>query len=367
MLVWLLHRFAPLLEQMQLYSSGDSRVFLTARTALASVTSFIIAIVFGPIAIRWLNARFRERIDSASKRLNEIQSGKSSTPTMGGLFIVGAILIAVLLWGDLGSRYIHLALAVVVGFASLGAVDDWIKLRTERNGLTVRPKLTVQVILALLIGYALYRLHQGIPHGLELIWPFGNAGIWLGAGFVGWVLLVLVGSSNAVNLTDGLDGLASGCMVFAGSAFTALTYLAGHKVMAEYLGIPYIAGSGELSIVMGAMVGAMLGFLWFNCYPAQVFMGDTGSLPIGALLGLAALVTRQELLLLIVGGIFVIETLSVLLQIGWFRLTGGRLIACSPLHNHFLFQGQHEFKIVVRFWIGSALLALTGVASLKIR
>jgi phospho-N-acetylmuramoyl-pentapeptide-transferase len=226
--------------------------------------------------------------------------------------------------------------------------------------------LAVQVVLSLVIGVLLHFNHQHQPRGLELIWPFGDGGLWLGAGFIVWSMFVLVGSSNAVNLTDGLDGLASGCMVFAGSAFVALTYLSGHKMMAEYLRIPHIPGGGELSIVVGAMVGAMLGFLWFNCYPAQVFMGDTGSLPMGGLLGLAALVTRQEVLLVIVGGIFVIETLSVICQVGWFRLTGARLIACSPLHNHFLFRGQHEIKIVVRFWIGSALLAIVAVASLKI-
>jgi len=367
MLVWLLNRFAPLLEQVELHSSGDSRVFLTARTALASVTAFLLVILFGPVAIRWLKARFRERITSDSEQLNELQANKNSTPTMGGLFVVAAVVVSVLLWGDLTSRYVQLGLLVTIGFALLGARDDWIKLSTERNGLHVRQKIVVQILLSLLVGYVLYVEHLEKPHGLDLVWPFGNYRVCLGAGFVVWSMLVMVGSSNAVNLTDGLDGLASGCIVFAGTAFVALTYLAGHKIMAEYLSIPWIAGSGELSIVLGAMVGAMLGFLWFNCYPAQVFMGDTGSLSIGALLALAALVTRQELLLVVVGGIFVIETLSVIFQVGWFRMTGNRLIACSPLHNHFLFQGQHEFKIVVRFWIGSALLAIVAVASLKIR
>jgi len=349
-----------------LHSSGDSRVFLTARTALASVTSFLLAIFLGPIAIKWLKTRFQERIGSDSERLNELQAKKSSTPTMGGLFVVGAIVVSILLWGDLTSRYVQLGLLAAVGFAALGAIDDWIKLSTDRNGLTVKQKLVVQFALSLLIGYVLYREHLPKLHGLELIWPIGNHGIWLGAGFIVWCTVVMVGSSNAVNLTDGLDGLASGCMVFAGSAFVALTYLSGHKIMADYLSIPFIAGSGELSVVLAALVGAMLGFLWFNCYPAQVFMGDTGSLAIGALLALAALVTRQEVLLVVVGGIFVVETLSVILQVGWYRLTGGRLIACSPLHNHFLFKGQHELKIVVRFWIGSALLAIVAVASLKI-
>ena len=367
MFFWLIHRFSPLLEQLELVSSGDSRVFLTARIALASVTAFVIAICLGPKAIRWLEGRFQERVASDSVRLNELQASKNKTPTMGGLFVIGALVLSALMWADLSSRYVQLALGAAIGFAALGAIDDWIKLSTTRKGLTVKQKLIGQFALAAMISVSLYLTHQGIPRGLELVWPIGSAGLWLGSGFVIWAILVLVGSSNAVNLTDGLDGLASGCMVFAGSAFIALTYLAGHSVMASYLSIPFIPGSGELSIVMGGLVGATLGFLWFNCYPAQVFMGDTGSLPIGALLGLAALVTRQELLLVIIGGVFVIETLSVILQIGWFRTTGARLIACSPLHNHFLFKGQHEFKIVVRFWIGSALLALMAIASLKIR
>lgn len=366
MLVFLLHRFAGLLERFESHTSGDSSVFLTARIALASVTSFLMAIILGPIAIRWLQGRFQERIDSGSERLNEIQANKKSTPTMGGLFIVGAVVVAVLLWGDLTSRYVQLGLFTAIGFATLGAVDDWVKLSTSRNGLTARSKLVIQTLLALVIGVVLYFEQRTHARGLELIWPFGDHGVWLGSGFIAWAVLVVVGSSNSVNLTDGLDGLAGGCTIFAGAAFVALTYLAGHTVMAEYLTIPYIAGAGELSIVVGALVGAVLGFLWFNCYPAQVFMGDTGALAVGSILGLAALVTRQEVLLVIVGGIFVIETLSVIMQVGWFRLTGKRLIACSPLHNHFLFKGQHEIKIVVRFWIGSALLAIIGVASLKI-
>jgi phospho-N-acetylmuramoyl-pentapeptide-transferase len=262
---------------------------------------------------------------------------------------------------------VQVGLFVSVSFALLGAGDDWIKLATQRRGLSVRQKLAVQFGLAFLASWWLFFEQRMKPFGLDLVWPVGNLSIALGGGFIVWSTLVLVGSSNGVNLTDGLDGLASGCMVFAGAAFVALTYLAGHVVMARYLSIPYIAGAGEMSVLVGAMVGAMLGFLWFNCHPAQVFMGDTGSLPLGAILGLAALVTRQEVLLVLIGGVFVIETLSVIAQVGWFKLTGSRLIACSPLHNHFLFQGQHEHKIVVRFWIGSALLALSAVASLKIQ
>jgi phospho-N-acetylmuramoyl-pentapeptide-transferase len=280
---------------------------------------------------------------------------------------VAAIVIATLICGDLGNQYVQLALATAISFGALGGIDDWIKLSTRRNGLSVRQKFVTQILLAATIGTILFWERRGTPDGLELHLPLLSHGIWLGGAFLVWSTLVLVGTSNAVNLTDGLDGLAGGCTVFAGSAFVALTYLAGHKTMADYLGVPFIHGCGEMSVVIGAMVGAMLGFLWFNCYPAQVFMGDTGSLPIGALLALAALVSRQEVLLVIIGGVFVIETLSVMAQVGCYRLTGKRIIACSPLHNHYLFRGQHEIKIVVRFWIGSAVLAIIGVASLKIR
>ncbi|HVW03184.1 MAG TPA: phospho-N-acetylmuramoyl-pentapeptide-transferase [Planctomycetaceae bacterium] len=367
MLVFLLERFAPLLERMEVWSTGDSRVFLTARTALASMTAFLLAITLGPWAIRLLKSRFRERIASDSEKLNELHAAKNATPTMGGAFILAAIVLAVLLWGNLSNCYVQLGLIVALGFGGLGAVDDYVKLSTKRNGLRAKQKLAVQVVLSIVIASILYLHHQRTADGLKLFWPLGGGSVFLGTGFILWSVLVLVGSSNAVNLTDGLDGLASGCMVFAGSAFVALTYLAGHRVMAEYLSVPHMPGVGELSIVLGATVGAVLGFLWFNCYPAEVFMGDTGSLPLGGLIGLAGLATRQEFLLLIVGGVFVIETLSVIGQVGWYRWTGTRLIACSPLHNHYLFKGRHEMKIVVRFWIGSALLAILAVASLKIR
>ena len=367
MIPWLLQHLGPLAERMEQHAAGDSHVYLTARTALAAMTSFLTAILLGPLAIRWLRARFRERIASASDTLNTLHADKQDTPTMGGLFIVAAVVIAALIWGDLSSPYVHLGLFAGIAFAGLGAVDDWIKLNTERNGLRVAHKFWCQLLLAAIVGCWLYFEHRDKSQGLVLVWPFGGFGIPLGSGFIAWAMLVLAGTSNGVNLTDGLDGLASGCVIFTGTAFVALTYLAGHIVLAEYLGIPYIAGSGEFAVVMGALVGAVLGFLWYNCYPAQVFMGDTGSLPIGALLALAALVTRQEVLLVIIGGVFVVETLSVIAQIGWYRLTGNRLIACSPLHNHFVLKGEHEIKIVTRFWIGSALLAILGVASLKIQ
>jgi phospho-N-acetylmuramoyl-pentapeptide-transferase len=367
MLYWLLNEFGPLLRSVELHSSGDSRVFLTARIALASITSFLLALLFGPIAISWLKTRFRERIDSASERLNEIQAAKQSTPTMGGLFIVLAIVVATLLCGDLGNHFVQLALFVVIGFACLGAIDDWIKLSTRQNGLKVRQKFLWQMILSGIMAVGLYQIQRHNQIAAGIIWPIGDILLPLGVFAIAWFMLVSVGTSNAVNLTDGLDGLAGGCLIFAGLTFVGLTYITGHKVIADYVSTPFVPGCGELAVVLGAMVGAMLGFLWFNCYPAQVFMGDTGSLSLGALLALGALASRQEVLLVVCGGIFVVEALSVILQVGWFRLTKKRLIACSPLHNHYLFKGQHEMKIVVRFWIGSALLSIMAVASLKIR
>lgn len=367
MLVWLLKEFGPFLERLELVTTGDSRVFLTARIALASVTSFVVAVLFGPLVINWLKRHFRERIASDSEKLNELHAGKENTPTMGGVFVCAAILLATLLWGNLRNPYCNLAISVVISFCGLGAWDDWIKLSTHRNGLSARHKFAMQVVLAIGFSIGLWVIHKTKSDGLDLVFPIGDWRVPLGAAFIGWVTLVLVGSSNGVNLTDGLDGLAAGCLVFAGSAFTALCYLAGHKQMAEYLVIPHIDGCGEMAVVMAAMVGAMLGFLWFNCHPAQVFMGDAGSLPLGALLGLAAVATRQEALLVVIGGIFVIETLSVILQVSYFKATRTRILACSPLHNHYRFKGHHEIKIVVRFWIVSALLALVALASLKIR
>lgn len=367
MLLWLLQQFDPLASGVAEATAGDSRVLLTARIAMASVVAFLMALIIGGPAIRWLRKKCPERIDSASRRLNELQAEKQETPTMGGLFVMASVCASILIAGDLDNCYVWLSLSIVVGFSLLGAIDDWVKLSSQARGLTARQKLLAQVVLSMVLATILYVENRHKPFGTALVAPIGNYVVPLGLWFVAWATLLLTGSSNAVNLTDGLDGLATGCTVFAGTAFAALAYLAGHSMLADYLTIPFIAGAGEMAVVLAALVGAMLGFLWFNCYPAQVFMGDTGSLPVGALLGLAALVTRQELLLAVIGGVFVVETMSVIFQVAWFRLTGNRLIACSPLHNHFLFQGQHEIKIVTRFWIGSALLAIVGVASLKIR
>ncbi len=357
MLIWLLQRIVHV---------ADSATLLTVRTALASLSAFLIALCLGPWAIHWLKGRFRERIASDSARLDALHAAKKDTPTMGGIFILGAVCLAILLWGDLQSRYVQIGILTALGLGGLGAVDDWIKLSTKKKGLSIRQKLAGQFTVALAASILLYLENQAKPGGLDLVLPLRLGVIPLGVGFIAWSTLVVVGSSNGVNLTDGLDGLASGCMIFAGTAFTALTYLAGNRVMAEFLRIPHLAGAGELTVLMGAVVGAVLGFLWFNAYPAQVFMGDTGALPLGGLIGLAALVSRQELLLLVVGGVFVAETVSVIAQVISFRGFGKRVLACAPLHNHFVFRGVHEVKIVVRFWIVAALLAIAGVASLRL-
>lgn len=367
MLLWLLEHVSGLAESVGAASTGDSRVYLTARIAAASLIAFAAAVVLGPLAIRFLRSRFRERIDSASARLNELHQAKQNTPTMGGLFICAAILVATLIFGDLANTYVQQGLFVTLSFAAVGAADDALKLRGGKRGLTARQKLLGQIVAATITVVWLYQVQRQQPAGLELVFPLGRGHWFLGAAFIPWGLFLLVGSSNGVNLTDGLDGLAAGCVIFAGAAFTALTYLAGHRAFADYLSMPYVAGAGELAVLLGAMVGAVLGFLWYNCHPAAVFMGDTGSLPLGALLALAALAARQELLLAIIGGVFVIETLSVILQVGCYKLTGRRVLACSPLHNHYVFRGVHEIKIVTRFWIVSALLAILGVASLKLQ
>ncbi|MCA9062036.1 MAG: phospho-N-acetylmuramoyl-pentapeptide-transferase [Planctomycetaceae bacterium] len=367
MLYWMLQHFGALHLRIESAAAGDSRVFLTARIGAAALTAFLLALLAGPTAIRWLQRRFRERISSASATLNELHAGKKGTPTMGGLFVMGSVAASTVLWADLTNSCIQIGLLVTVAMTALGAADDWIKQTTTRHGLSAQQKLAVQFLIASPAAIWLYFEYQSLPHGTDLVWPVGGFAVPLSLGFIGWAAFVMVGTSNAVNLTDGLDGLAAGCTILTGAAFVGLTYLCGHSRLSAYLEIPHIVGAGEAAILVAALVGAMLGFLWFNCHPAQVFLGDAGSLPIGGILAISALVCRQEILLAVIGGVFVIETLSVIIQVGCYRMTGKRVIRCSPLHNHFVFRGDHEIKIVTRFWIVSALLAIAGLASLKIR
>jgi phospho-N-acetylmuramoyl-pentapeptide-transferase len=286
---------------------------------------------------------------------------------MGGAFVLASLVAATLVWGNVANPFVFLGLVVAVGLGALGAVDDLTKLSGKRRGLTEREKLFGQIVLGVSVGISLYWAARTVPAGTDLIVPIWPASVRLGWLLVPWAALVIAGSSNGVNLTDGLDGLAGGCLVFAGAAVGALDYIGGHAVLASYLSVPFVPGCGELTVLVGAAVGATLGFLWFNCHPAEVFMGDTGSLSLGGLLGYAALVPRQELLLVIAGGIFVAEAASVLAQRYYFKATGRRILLCAPLHHHYQFLGWPESKIVVRFWITAALLSILAVATLKLR
>ncbi len=359
MLLWFLQHVAAA-------SSLASLGKITARASLAALVSFLLAVILGPRCIGWLARRFREPIKSHSPEVRRLHQGKKATPTMGGLFIVAGLAGSLLLAGDLTNRYLLLALGVTGGLTLLGAIDDLVKLRSEKLGISAKSKLIGQTLIATVAALYLYFDHASLPGGLVLPPPLNVVPHSLGVWFVPLAIVVVVGSSNAVNLTDGLDGLAGGCLLFAAAAMTLVVYAAGHSQWAAYLNIPHVAGCGELAVVAAAMIGAVVGFLWFNCHPAQVFMGDTGSLPLGGLLGLMAVVARQELLLALVGGVFVIEAASVILQLGWYKLRKRRLFRCAPLHHHFQFRGWPESKIVVRFWIAAGLCALLGTACLRI-
>jgi len=359
MLLWLIQHVAAA-------SSLASLGKITSRASLAAWISFMLAVILGPRSIAWLACRFREPIKSDSPEIGRLHQGKEATPTMGGLFIVAGLVGSLLLAGDLTNRYLLLALGLTGGLTLLGAIDDLVKLRSEKRGISAGGKLAGQVLIATAAALYLYLDHSSLPDGLVLPPPLNITSFSLGIWFVPLAIVVIVGSSNAVNLADGLDGLAGGCLLFATAAMTLFVYAAGHSQWAVYLNIPHIAGCGELAILSAAVIGAVVGFLWFNCHPAQVFMGDTGSLPLGGLLGFMAVVSRQELLLLLVGGVFVAEALSVILQVGWYKWRKRRIFLCAPLHHHFQLRGWPESKIVIRFWIAAALCALLGTACLRI-
>jgi phospho-N-acetylmuramoyl-pentapeptide-transferase len=344
----------------------DALAKITSRAGLAGICSFVLAMACGPRVIAWLKARYREPIKCASPAVAELHRGKSSTPTMGGLFIVGGIVLATLIFADWRNPYVPVVVASVVALAMLGAVDDLVKLRTAARGITARVKLIGQLAIALAAAALIHRYHEGVSGGLDLHVPWSEFSVALGWWFIPLAALVIVGSSNAVNLTDGLDGLAGGCLVCATGAIGAVTYASGHAGWADYLNIAHIPHAGETAVVAAATLGGLLAFLWFNCHPASVFMGDTGSLPLGGLLGLLAVIARQELLLVAVGGVFVAEALSVIVQVAWFRTTGRRVFRCAPVHHHFQLQGWPEDKIVVRFWIAGALCAVLGLVALKL-
>jgi phospho-N-acetylmuramoyl-pentapeptide-transferase len=362
MLVWLSH-IAAYGDRLTAVDSVLTKI--TFRASLAAVGSFAIAVLLGPRLIRWLQARYREPNTSASKEIARLHRHKDATPTMGGLFIMLAVVGATVAFCDLRNPYVQAGLVLLLAYTVLGVIDDRRKMRSGR-GLNARAKFAGQSLGALLAAILVFRAHSQHGCDLSLVLPIVGGELELGWWFVPFAVLVIVGSSNAVNLTDGLDGLAGGCYLFAIAGMAVVAYVAGHAGLAEYLGIQSISASGELAVVAGASLGAVLGFLWFNCHPAQVFMGDTGSLPLGGLLGLLAVVARQEFLLLIIGGVFVVETLSVILQVTAFKWRRRRIFRCAPLHHHFQLLGWPESRIVVRFWIASALCAIFGLACLKV-
>lgn len=342
--------------------------YITFRAALAAFTAFIISLILGPWVIRKLKElKIGEKISkNDSVQLDRMHEHKKDTPTMGGILILSAITISTVLWSDISNRNIIIALGATLWLGLTGFIDDYLKqIKKRPKGLNAITKLTSQIILGLIIGSILYfDSHSSIKLDLPFI---KDVSINLDGFFILFVILVIAGSSNAVNLTDGLDGLAIGIVVMVAIAFSVLSYVTGNIKLSSYLLIPYISGSGELTVFCASILGAGLGFLWFNCYPATVFMGDVGSLALGGALGTVALLIRKELLLIIVGGIFVLEALSVILQVLSFKLTKKRIFKIAPIHHHFQFLNWPENKVIVRFWIVAALLALLTIVTLKIR
>ena len=356
--------------------------YITVRTVYASLTAMFLALVFGP----WLIRRLRELQIGQYIREEGPQEHKkkAGTPTMGGVLIVLSTAVPVLLWADLANPFVLLALFALCGFAAIGFIDDYAKVAKKRNlGLTSKRKFLLQVLVSTTVGVALLGLSTHSAYSTQLIVPFvkkfhpdlvieklvNNPALWPLAflPFVAFVVLVIVGSSNAVNLTDGLDGLAIGCTVIAAGALAVLTYVSGHATFAQYLELQRMPLAGELTIFCGAMVGASIGFLWYNAHPAEVFMGDVGSLALGGAIGTVAVMIKQELLLPFIGGIFVIEALSVILQVVSYKLRKKRIFKMAPLHHHFELLGWSESKIIVRFWIGSLVFALFALTTLKLR
>ena len=377
MLYWLLfvklqHYFPPF------------RIFryLTFRTAFASLTALFTALIVGPLVINRLREfQIGQYIREEGPKAHQKKAG---TPTMGGLLIAIAIVVPTLLWADLSNRFVWIAVFSTCAFAAIGFMDDYAKVAHRRNlGLTSRAKLGLQIAASLIIAVMLIAMQNYGMYSTKLIVPFLKQfhpdlvveslvhfpHLWPLAflPFIAFVALVIVGSSNAVNLTDGLDGLAIGCTVIAAGALTVLTYVSGHATFATYLEIPKMPQVGELTIFCGAMVGSSIGFLWYNAHPAEVFMGDVGSLALGGAIGTVAVMIKQELLLPFIGGVFVIEALSVILQVGSYKLRKKRIFKMAPIHHHFELMGWSESKIIVRFWIASLVFALFALTTLKLR
>jgi phospho-N-acetylmuramoyl-pentapeptide-transferase len=347
--------------------------YITLRTVLAAMTSLFISFMVGPAMIRKLTAmKIGQSVRTDGPQTHLVKAG---TPTMGGALILTSIAITTLLWGDLRNAYVWVALLTTLGVGAIGWVDDYRKV-VYRNpdGLSAKAKMFWQSLIALAVGVYLV-WHSTLPAHTEFIVPFLKYLVFpmSALGFIVMTYLVIVGSSNAVNLTDGLDGLAIMPTVMVASALAIFAYVAGHAVFSKYLGVPYIPGAGELAVFCASIAGAGLAFLWFNAYPAEVFMGDVGALALGAALGVVAVIVRQELVLFIMGGVFVVEAVSVMVQVSWFKYTkkkygtGQRILLMAPLHHHFEQKGWKETQVVVRFWIITMLLVLLGLATLKLR
>lgn len=342
--------------------------YITVRTALAGLTALLLSLILGPWLIRFL----KKRQIGQEIRAEGPQShfAKKGTPSMGGILIIAGTVVPTLLWGNFDDIYIWLAMGAMIFFGAVGFMDDVLKLRKKRSlGLSSRQKLALQFLLATLIGLTLIGLGLSKKFSLVISLPFvKDWTAYLGWFYLPWIVFILVGSSNAVNLADGLDGLAIGLTFFSATALTALTYIVGNIKWSNYLGIAYVSSAAELTVFSGALAGACLGFLWFNCHPAQVFMGDVGALSLGGTLGLIAILIKQEFLLFFVAGVFILEALSVLLQVSYFKLSGGkRVFKMAPLHHHFELMGWPEEKVVIRFWILAIVFALFSLTTLKLR
>jgi phospho-N-acetylmuramoyl-pentapeptide-transferase len=347
--------------------------YVTFRAVAAAVTAFLVTLIFGNFIIRRLIAlKLGQPIRAAAEvhRLAELHGGKQGTPTMGGVLVIGAVFVSSLIWARLDNRFVWLVLFSMIYLGALGFADDYLKITKKKSdGISGRLKLIFQIALAGIITGVFLSSPLLEVQARSLYVPFFKAPVIANMSWFTFVFfaLVIVGSSNAVNLTDGLDGLAIGCTITVAFGYALLSYAAGNFRIAEYLQVPFYPFAGELTIVCSALIGAGLGFLWFNCHPAKVFMGDTGSLAIGGMIGVVAICCKQELLLIVVGGMFVIEAVSVILQVISFKLTGRRIFVMSPLHHHFELTGWKENTVIVRFWILSIIFVLLGLATLKLR
>jgi phospho-N-acetylmuramoyl-pentapeptide-transferase len=343
--------------------------YITFRTAVASLTALFLVLVLGP----WMIERLRSfQIGQYIREEGpEAHKAKAGTPTMGGILILTGVLVPTFLWGDLKNRNLWILILSTLAFGAIGFADDYLKVVKKRSlGLSGRLKLYLQILVGLVLGIVFFALAQIEPEhfSTRVVFPFfKNLRPDISAFYILFAVIVVVGASNAVNLTDGLDGLAIGSTLIAAAAFTVLAYVSGHRIFSDYLDVLYLPGAGEVTVFCGAMVGASMGFLWWNCYPAQIFMGDVGSLSLGGALGTVAILIKQELLLFSVGGLFVIEALSVILQVGSFKLTGRRIFRMAPLHHHFELSGWKEPQIIIRFWIVAFIFALFSLTTLKLR